>query len=219
MEDPSHSEAQVQSLPTEPLAYKYVVFENKMADDGGSGARTNMSSWRPNLESGWYYLGQGAESQTNRAPTGMIVHALEADALRDVSSWERVWDDAGSKKSRDFSLWRGVPPNDEYVVPDSVQTGGIKAIRRDLVVFDDTFQVWNDAGSKANKNGSVWKTWSRYGASPYALIPMLGHGAPSRDRSFSLDRSKTLEIKSFVRGPTTADDDAVREDVEDFGKD
>ncbi|KAF9021037.1 hypothetical protein BDZ89DRAFT_1071837 [Hymenopellis radicata] len=209
MADPTVDKAQVQNLPSAALAYKYVTFVNKMADDSGSGAKTDISSWRPNLENGWYYLGQGAESNMSRAPQGIIVHALEDDALRDVASWEKVWDDAGSGKKRDYSLWRGVPPNDNYVVvggifsvnpgyapPDSVQTRGIKAIRRDLLVFDDTFSVWNDAGTGARKDGSAWKTWSRYGASPYALIPMLGHGAPPRDYSFSLDRSKTLEVKS-----------------------
>ncbi|KAF9028486.1 hypothetical protein BDZ89DRAFT_1254571, partial [Hymenopellis radicata] len=136
-------------------------------------------------------------------PQGIIVHTVEDDALRDVASSELVWDDTGSNNKREYALWCGVPPNDNYVViggrfsvdpyyapPDSVQTRRIKAIRRDLVVFDDTFSVRNDAGW-ARKDGSAWKTWCGSGASPYALIPMLGHGAPPRDYSFSLDRSKS----------------------------
>ncbi|KAF9012897.1 hypothetical protein BDZ89DRAFT_1046905 [Hymenopellis radicata] len=215
-------QAQVQNLPSAALAYKYVTFVNKMADDSGSGAKTDISSWRPNLDNGWYYLGQGAESNMSRAPQGIIVHALEDDALRDVASWEKVWDDAGSGKKRDYSLWRGVPPNDNYVVVGGYSTRGIKAIRRDLLVFDDTFSVWNDAGTGARKDGSAWKTWSRYGASPYALIPMLGHGAPPRDYSFSLDRSKTLEVKSSASAAQVdepvpaADSNATEESVDEI---
>ncbi|KAF8909608.1 FDS protein [Mucidula mucida] len=167
----------------------------------------DISVWRPNLDTDWYYLGQGAESNWDHAPLGIIIHALEPDALRDVVGWERVWDDAGSHKSTDFALWRGIPPNEDYVVvggifstkpdwaePDSEQKRGIKAIRRNLLVMDDTFQVWNDKGTHASKDGSVWKTWGHSGPSPWALIPMNSHSAPPRDVSFSLDPNKTMEM-------------------------
>ncbi|KAF8879907.1 hypothetical protein CPB85DRAFT_1200700, partial [Mucidula mucida] len=49
------------------------------------------------VETGWFYLGQGAFNNMNVAPTGVIVSALESDALQDVASWELVWNDAGSK--------------------------------------------------------------------------------------------------------------------------
>ncbi|KAF8902304.1 hypothetical protein CPB85DRAFT_1438755 [Mucidula mucida] len=42
----------------------------------------------------------------NFAPTGVIVSALESDALRDVASWELVWNDAGSKNPRATPLAR-----------------------------------------------------------------------------------------------------------------
>ncbi|KAF8909592.1 hypothetical protein CPB85DRAFT_1307380 [Mucidula mucida] len=234
-------EPQPQALPTQALAYKYVTFVNRMATDSGSGASKDISVWRPNLDADWYYLGQGAESNWNNAPLGIVVHALEPDALRDVVGWERVWDDAGSHKGTDFALWRGIPPNDEYVVvggifstnkgwaePDYDQRRGIKAIRRNLLVTDDTFQVWNDKGTHAAKDGSVWKTWSRNGASPWALIPVKGYDAPPRDMSFSLDRSKTLlmpgewtpptamsQIPLATTEPTISDDELAKQrDVE-----
>ncbi|KAF9027295.1 hypothetical protein BDZ89DRAFT_1066951 [Hymenopellis radicata] len=207
MQTAAVDEARPQSVPTAALAYKYVTFVNKMTTDSGSGANTDLSVWRPNLDTDWYYLGQGAESNWSHAPFGIIVHALEPDALKDVVGWERVWDDAGSHKGTDFALWRGIPPNEDYVVvggifstnpgwaePNSEQKRGIKAIRRNLLVMDDTFQVWNDTGTHASKDGSVWKTYGRSGPSPWALIPRYSHSAPPRDESFSLDPNQTLEM-------------------------
>ncbi len=42
------------------------------------------------VETGWFYLGQGAFNNMNVAPTGVIVSALESNALQDVASWELV---------------------------------------------------------------------------------------------------------------------------------
>ncbi|KAF8873293.1 hypothetical protein CPB85DRAFT_1444732 [Mucidula mucida] len=61
-----------------------------MVDDSSSGAQADISVWRPNLETGWFYLGQGAFNNMNVAPTGVIVSALESNALQDVASWELV---------------------------------------------------------------------------------------------------------------------------------
>ncbi len=168
------------------------------------------------VDIGWYYLGQGAESNWDHAPTGLIVKALEPDALSDIIGWERIWETRGVIEVEprsviqggDFALWRGVPPNEDYVVvggifsdnkdwaePDSEQKRGIKAIRRDLLVMDDTFEIWNDGQrSPITKNGSVWKTLARTGVSPSALIPLNSYGAPPKDISFSLDRSKILLV-------------------------
>ncbi|KAF9027318.1 hypothetical protein BDZ89DRAFT_1113467 [Hymenopellis radicata] len=181
-----------ETLPDAALAYKYVKFVNRMTTDWYPAGSTLLSSWRPNLDIGWYYLGQGAEVNSSQPPFGLIVHALEPDALRDVVGWERVWDDAGKTwQGTDYALWRGVPPNEDVVggifstnkdraEPDSEQRRGIKAIRRDLLVMDDTFQIWSAIPlPPAVKDASVWKTWGR---------------APPRDRSFSLDPNKTLEM-------------------------
>ncbi|KAF9027301.1 hypothetical protein BDZ89DRAFT_1066963 [Hymenopellis radicata] len=188
------------SLPTAALAYKRVIFVNKVTDDAGSGG-TGISVWRPNLENGWFYLGQGTDSQ-NFAPFGVIVSALETDALRDVDSWERVWTDAGSGSPRDYSLWRGVPQtrttstNAEWAPPDSAQTYGIKAIRRDLLVSDATAKVWDESGTGATNEASVWETVGLSGIRTGAMIPMPSHNKPPQDVGLSLDRDKVLQITS-----------------------
>ncbi|KAF8909604.1 hypothetical protein CPB85DRAFT_1562409 [Mucidula mucida] len=183
--------------------------------DGG------FSSWRPNLilagtTSGkaqwdWHKLLLASSSRTR------------TDALRDVVGWERIWGD-----SQGVCLWRGVPPNEDYVV-----VGGYSAptkTRRsptlsrsvasrhseDLLVMDDTFKIWNDQGffQSSLQQASAWKTLGRTGASPSVLIPVASRSAPPRDISFSLDRSKTLLMESSM----ARDESTVAEDPANLPK-
>ncbi|KAF8869031.1 hypothetical protein CPB85DRAFT_1447424 [Mucidula mucida] len=87
-------------LPTAALAYKRVTFVNEMDSTSGPldlpTTALKMATWRPTLEGGWYYLGQDASSYYTwppsipgkKPPSGVIVHSLEEDALKDVTSWE-----------------------------------------------------------------------------------------------------------------------------------
>ncbi|KAJ7500837.1 FDS protein [Mycena galericulata] len=189
------------------LAYKRVTFEHKMADDAGSGAKTDLATWAPILEEGWYYLGQSPTANHTTPPTGIIIQAKDPKAVVEVAAWEPIWDDAGSGKKKDYALWRGIAPSADYIVlggifstnpgyapPDATQARGIVAVRGDLVVPDDTKLVWTDAGSKARKDGSVWTTAGTNGISPNVLIPVLGHSAPFPDRTFSLNPAKLEEL-------------------------
>ncbi|KAF9027288.1 FDS protein [Hymenopellis radicata] len=206
------------SLPTAALAYKRVTFVNKMADNSGSGAWIDISVWRPNLENGWFYLGQGA-SIVNDAPPGVIVSALESDALRDVASWEPVWNDAGSESPRDYSLWRGVPPNSDYAVlggifstnpgwapPDSAQTYGIKAIRRDLLTSGPTVKIWDESGTGAINEGSMWEVGSTKDVQTTMMIPMPSHLPPPQDVALALDPNQVLDVtpSSATEGEATS---------------
>ncbi|KAF9027294.1 FDS protein [Hymenopellis radicata] len=178
-----------------------------MADDSGSGAKTDLASWSLDVPEGWFTLGQSPSSKYDQAPTSIIVNPLDGDALGDVAKWEKVWDDAGSGKPRDYSLWRGVAANDNYLViggifstnqgyapPTEEQARGIRSIRKDLVVMDTSVLVWNDAGSKAREDGSVWKTIGSSGVAVDALIPVGSHNAPFWEQTYSLNTYKVVEV-------------------------
>ncbi|KAF8127498.1 hypothetical protein K438DRAFT_1646271 [Mycena galopus ATCC 62051] len=194
---------------TVTLAYKRVVFSQKMADDKGSGAKTDIATWSPSLEPGWFYVGQASGNAYDMAPTGVVVHELYpgAGVLADVVRWEKVWDDAGSGKKRDYSLWRGVAPSEDYVVlggifsnnagyapPTAEQTSGIKAVRRDCVVPDMTNKVWDDAGSRAKQDGSVWTTTGAQGIATNVSVPVASHSTPGAAEAFSLNTLTVIEI-------------------------
>ncbi len=224
---PSHLIVTCQPTMSAALGYRFVTFGTMTSHDGGSKADANLQVWRPDREysyyraftndidfsvavpDGWFYLGQ-SWSSNDTAPQALIVHALAPDALTEVASWERVWTDTGSGRSWNFALWRGVPPNNNYVVvggvfirspkssgypaPDWDQAHNIKAVRKDLVVKDLTLWVWDDNGVGADSGGSVWRTTGFYGVPPNVIIPSEGHGQVPPDICFSLNRSKVISM-------------------------
>ena len=137
---------------------------------------------------------------------------LAPDVLRDVASWELVWDDTGSNDHNDYALWRGVPPNSDYVViggifsntknhapPKDDETRGIKAIRKDLLVMGAVKWVWNDGGSGSDRDGSVWTCgWVDNPRAdhvyPQVIIPMPNYNSPPADKVWALDRSKVIDL-------------------------
>ncbi|KAJ7791539.1 hypothetical protein B0H14DRAFT_2395548 [Mycena olivaceomarginata] len=184
------------------LVYKRIAFTKKMAEDRGSGAEIDLSSWSPTLEEGWYYLGESPSivHRYTTAPTSIVVCPMQPDAVRPIVTWERVWN------YRNYALWRGVAPGENYIVvggiftnsgnspPDGHQKDRIVALRRDLVVMDDVTLLWTNAGSQATADGSVWKAIGMGGnIEPNVLIPTLGHNAPPRDQSICLNKDKVFE--------------------------
>lgn len=97
------------------------------------------------VPAGWYYLGPVATSEKKPEQSGIIVKAVDPTAFADVVGWKKVGPNNEPEPPPPFSTWRGVAP-DGYVVvgdffvegndePTRAQTAGIKAIRRDLVGF------------------------------------------------------------------------------------
>ncbi|KAF8873958.1 hypothetical protein CPB85DRAFT_1568545 [Mucidula mucida] len=156
-------------VATAALAYKRV-----------QDVRQLCSVWRPNR----------ASNNMNVAPTG----ALESDALRDVGSWELVWNNAGSEKPKDYSLWRGrtTPSSGEYSAP---RMG-------DLLTSDATFKlVWDDSGPGATNDGSVWQALGMKSIPAGAMMSMPSHSQPPQNSSLALDADKgTTEVKSVSSG-------------------
>ncbi len=160
------------------------------------------------MEPGWYYLGPAATNGSDNR-IGLIVRdkSPRGNILRPVGDWIKVWDDSGSGKSNDYSLWRGVPrPEDQvnYVVlggffvrshnkPTTGETFGIRAIRKDVLkTVTAGREVWNDAGTGAKKDGAVWdiSVAGRLDAvDSGAFVPVEGHNNRPQD-TYAIDRSK-----------------------------
>ncbi|KAJ7761229.1 hypothetical protein DFH07DRAFT_707732, partial [Mycena maculata] len=152
------------------LKLKMVLFDRQMANDTGSEAYQNLASWGPPAE-GWHYLGQCASNNYTDSPISLVFKPLAAapGLLAAVERWEQVWNNSGSSASRDFALWRGVSSSETHVVvggifsanpghahPTAEQTEGIVAINSQLVAEDGATRVWDDLGSGAKEDGSVW---------------------------------------------------------------
>ena len=164
------------------------------------------------VPSGWYYLGPAASNGSNDC-VGVIVRETSYDkALAPIVDWEKVWDDSGSGKPTDYSLWRGVAQDLDFIViggffvrsknkPLSEDTAGMMAVHKDLVV--DVWpgqQIWNDAGTGAIQDGAVWDISTKgneHAVNTGAFVPVRGHDTPPHF-TLALDSAKIITlVRSF----------------------
>jgi hypothetical protein len=87
----------------------------KVYDDAGSGARQNLAVYKPILDREWKWVGQTA----NQGSRFLIVKPLVPGAVVSPLDYEKKWDDHGSGKHYDYSLWNIVAP------PEYRALGGI----------------------------------------------------------------------------------------------
>jgi hypothetical protein len=197
-------------MPKKLLEVKSVPFNNKINDDSGSGAKLDISTWKPTLERGWFYLGPAATNGSGDA-VGLIVKDLSSDGhiLRPIGEkdWIQVWNDAGSGKPTDYSLWQGVPRikdranyvvlggyfNRSHNMPTAVEAAGIRAIHKDVLkLVKPGREVWNDKGTGAKLDGAVWDisvAGQLDAINPGYFIPTPDHDTPPVN-TFAIERTK-----------------------------
>lgn len=140
-----------------------------ICSDKGSGADGDISIWRPKPSDDYLIIGDYAQGNYQPASgVSIVVKEINEDPssplLKPVKAWSLVYTDQGSGGDYDWSLWAAVPP-DGYVAIGMVGTLGYSApsiptyrcVRRDLVTATSaTIQIWNDHGSGAHNDVSVW---------------------------------------------------------------
>ncbi|MBI2969471.1 MAG: Vps62-related protein [Gammaproteobacteria bacterium] len=124
---------------------KYACAMQLRYQDQGSGGVHDLALFEPAPEPGYFVLGGYAQSNYDNAhgcaasirPRGQGAERLLSAPQR----WERVWKDKGTGSRMDGSIWRAMPPSDEYVCLGHVgQTGyetpyvpGYRCVHRCLV--------------------------------------------------------------------------------------
>ncbi|XP_069489679.1 uncharacterized protein [Ambystoma mexicanum] len=129
-------------------------------DDKGSGAHRDVSFWRADH---CCSLGHVAVDNYNR-PSGIFAKEVKPGALAKPTSFVQVWTDRGSGASRDGAIWRPVCPP-YYVSLGYAATGNyappsvdhFRCVKSDYVTPGQWAWVWNDAGSGARDDVSIWK--------------------------------------------------------------
>lgn len=139
--------------------------------DRGSGANRDLSVFAPVVGDGYKWLGHFAQGNYNSQPQGtaLIVQPLSSYAVRPPVGFEAVWTDAGSGKSRDYSLWRPLPPPGYTALgcvmrlgvsnqnpPSGDEIAGLVCVHSSLVIpgrFGDI--IWTDKGSGASRDVTV----------------------------------------------------------------
>jgi hypothetical protein len=160
------------------------------------------------VEDGWYYLGPAANNCYSQGSHGVVVKpASGTRVLAPIDEWEMVWNDSGSGRRNDYALWRGFPaPADrkDFIViggffvrshnaPTLEDTRGMMAVHKDvLITVSPGREIWNDAGTKARRDGAVWEISTDghlQGLSTGAFVPVDGHNKPPR-ATYALDRNR-----------------------------
>jgi F5/8 type C domain len=159
------------------LRVKYTTQFDLVYRDKGSAAKEQLAVYRAKHDEGWFQLGDVAVSQYDKAPPyALMVQAPEHDdasypALARPSSFTRMWKSTGAG-GRLGSLWHAVAPTTnghKYTCLGDIAENGsdqpnptgsaladMRCVRSDWVSEVTSKALWNDEGSGAHENGSVF---------------------------------------------------------------
>ena len=146
-------------------------------NDSGSGARRDISIWRPTPAEGVFILGDNAVSNwAEPTNASMVITVVNDDPnnplVKPPVGFVEIWNDRKSGGNFDCSLWRPKAP-DGYLSLGDVCSNAYKApdvptyrcIRKDLVTDSETEgMIWDDRGSGSKGDCMVWKLSGVYGA-------------------------------------------------------
>ncbi|XP_075470036.1 uncharacterized protein LOC142502662 isoform X1 [Ascaphus truei] len=130
-------------------------------NDRGSGAKRDVSIWRADH---CCSLGHVAVDNYMK-PFGVFVKEVKPGSLAKPTSFTAVWTDKGSGADKDVSIWRPVCPI-HYISLGYVAMGthntvpsteDFRCVHTDHVIPGQWAWVWNDRGSGAKDDVSIWK--------------------------------------------------------------
>jgi len=195
------------------IVYKYTDAYELIWNDVGSGGDSDGSVWRArNYQSDFCALGDAATSGYG-APTfkAVLVSQRKSGALVNPTSFTQVWKDAGSGADRDGAFYKmnapsgyiclgGVAMNSHNTEPDPKK---YCCVKREYVVQADTMETWNDRGSGADKDVSLW-TVIRAGGDALGIdsgnfIAVAGYSRPASTAAYLLkaDGNKVVDVWSL----------------------
>ncbi|MGY0061164.1 Vps62-related protein [Streptomyces sp. LZ34] len=147
-------------------------------DDGGSGGALHGAFFSPKVSwndwlAGWRvlaHIGRSSHADINNQATALLARSVSGDILRPPRDFELIWRDAGSGADENGAVWRPIP-QDGYVALGDVFTGswnkpdpawhvcvrkevGGRRYVREAQIAE---LVWDDRGSGADRDVSVWQ--------------------------------------------------------------
>jgi hypothetical protein len=189
---------------------------HEIYNDKGSGAAMDVKLWRPDPTPGYYILGDYAQGNYHDpVGTSLVVKApLDDDPnnplIKAPIGYSLVWNDRGTGIKKDCSIWFPRPP-DGYVsigfiaMPDydpQPQLRNYACLRLDQVEQSEVGDpgtpfpvrvaealIWNDSGSGAKKDVTLYKIWGV----PNAFVAQPSHapyaGAVYKLKSLPSDKA------------------------------
>lgn len=190
-------------------------------DDSGSKAKRNINIWHPKSQGTLRPLGSIGISgnyvdNANGKRAALLVGVNPSvpatggrPAVAAPTSWTKVWDDEKSGGKHNGSFWRPTPPSGYVALGD---VGGkqwnpnpmpsIWCVREDLATLAKlkTSSIWDDAGSGAKKDCSIWEILPNpTGVSGAEKLPIFSGTFRSHDRHTKPDAIVRVPILNLPK--------------------
>lgn len=195
------------------IVYKYSDAYELIWNDGGSGAKMDGALWRvKNYQSSYCSLGDVATGN-HYHPTGksVLVSQNKPGALINPISFSLVWKDSGSGARNDVAIYQMHAPS-MYTCLGGVAVGSYSTqpdvskyccVKNEYIVQADTEHTWDDRGSGAHSDVSLW-TVIRTGGDADGIfagnfIGVSGYTKPDSSIAYLLkhDSNKVRDIWSL----------------------
>jgi len=189
-----------QSPPGPDIVYKYTEVFDLIWKDSGSGAAMDGAVWRARNDQPEYCsLGDVATGDGDYPDyNAVLVSERKAGSLVQPTSFSLVWNDKGSGAHADVSIYRMTAPSGYTclgaVAVDSFQTSPDSSkyccVKDDYLVEADAIHTWNDKGSGADSDVSLWTVVQAegefYGLEGGNFIGVQGYSEPNDQTPYIL---------------------------------
>ena len=135
-------------------------------NDKGSGADLDGFFYLPHVQGSEYLIGGYGTQDKKLSSSDCVATVQGSENLAAPIAWELIWKDKGSGARQDGSMWRAIPPGDDYRCVGHVPQEGynepnlpnyrcVYSSLTEKVVTSDL--IWSDKGSGAKKKVTMFK--------------------------------------------------------------
>lgn len=189
----------------------------KAGEDSGSGASEDLAVFNPSTSNGYKMVGQfGQRNHASVADghTPIFKDLFDLGVLKAPVGWQRVWDDAGSGKSKDYACWRAIPPQGYRALGDVMMlaTSGYNppnlpdyvCVHQSLCADVQTLQnrVWWDKGTGARKDVSLWQPGSAGAVASSCFVGVPNYNNPPNSGDLERLRGSIACVKTSAIAST-----------------
>jgi len=197
-----------QDLVKPDIVYKYTEAYERIWTDAGSGAKLSVAVWRAkNYQSEYCSLGDVlTDSYSSPSTKAVLVTQKKSGALVKPSSFSLVWNDGGSGADEDVAIYRMNAPSGYTCLGGVAVNSGSPdsskycCVKNEYIVRADTIEIWNDGGSGAKSDVSLWSViragGDAYGIDAGTFIGVSGYSKPLSSAVYLLraDQSKVRDV-------------------------
>jgi len=193
--------------------------------DAKSAAKKNVKFFVPETGKKEYVIGVVALPNRNLSHAMVICDAKEGVDIKRPIRMVKIWNDKGSGKPKQYQLWRPVAPKGFVALSDvpnfrTSKSNGDETWddgKRTIWCVAEHFveqkefrgsKTWDDAGTKANHNGSIWKA-----DGTNFMIGNAGHNTPPNIDYYAL-KNEYIGYSSRLQLHRNDDDSAEKKSAQ-----